>query len=62
MVGYSFATLQLNVLRRNAIYVLSLIARLLYVQVCEGRIVEETGHLVCNPRGFLELRLACAIA
>jgi hypothetical protein len=62
LVDSSFPTLQLNVLRGDAIHVLSLIARLLCVQVCEGRVVEETGHLVCDPRGFLQLRLACAIS
>jgi len=61
LVSSSFATLQLNILRRNAIHVLSLIARLLCVQVCKGRVVEETSHLVCYSRGFLQLRLASAI-
>jgi len=58
LVGTSFAPLELDVLRGNAAHVLSLIARLLCVQVCEGGVVEETRHLVGKPSWFLQLRLA----
>ena len=58
LVGTSFSTLQLDVLRGNAAHVLSLIARLLCVQVCEGGVVEEAGHLVGKASGLFQLLLA----
>ena len=55
---YQLSTLQLDVLRGNAAHVLSLIARLLCMQVCEGGVVEEAGHLVGKASGLFQLLLA----